>query len=392
VLNVTSSGNLGATRDLIIPAIEKQYFVENNTSGGQSIRVKTAAGTGVTIPNGRIANVFCDGTNTRFADDFVDINGGAIDGTPIGSASASTGAFTTATITTATISGGTINNTSIGATTPSTGAFTTVTATTPIAVTSGGLGLNAATQGDIIYSSASNTYVRLAKSTDATRYLANTGASNNPAWAQINLLNGVVNALPVANGGTGAATLAANNVLLGNGTTAVQTVAPGTTGNLLTSNGTTWTSAAPPTSFISGMIIMWSGSIASIPSGWALCNGSNGTPDLRDRFVVGAGSSYAVAATGGSKDAIVVSHTHTFSATTSTAGDHNHNVVRIRNDIPGSQDGALGGYSFTFLDNIPTTTAGSPAHTVSGTTDSTGSSGTNANLPPYYALAFIMKT
>jgi hypothetical protein len=108
VLNVTSSGNLSATRDLIIPAIEKQYIVENNTSGGQSIRVKTAAGNGVTISAGRVANVFCDGTNTRFADDFVDINGGAIDGTPIGAASASTGVFTTATITTATVTTGNI--------------------------------------------------------------------------------------------------------------------------------------------------------------------------------------------------------------------------------------------------------------------------------------------
>lgn len=71
VLNVTSSGNLSATRDLIVPAIEKQYFVENNTSGSQSIRVKTAAGTGVTIPNGKIANVYCDGTNVRFADNTV---------------------------------------------------------------------------------------------------------------------------------------------------------------------------------------------------------------------------------------------------------------------------------------------------------------------------------
>ena len=103
VLNVTSSGNLSATRDLIIPAIEKQYIIENNTSGSQSIRVKTAAGTGVTISSGRIATVYCNGTDTRFADDFVDINGGSIDGTPIGAASASTGAFTTATITTATI-------------------------------------------------------------------------------------------------------------------------------------------------------------------------------------------------------------------------------------------------------------------------------------------------
>ena len=84
VLNVTSSGNLSATRDLIVPeispgvSIEKQYFVENNTSGGQSIRIKTASGTGVTIPNGRIANVYCDGTNVRFSDDYVSIAGGSI--------------------------------------------------------------------------------------------------------------------------------------------------------------------------------------------------------------------------------------------------------------------------------------------------------------------------
>lgn len=54
--------------------------------------------------------------------------------------------------------------------------------------------------------------------------------------------------LPVANGGTGATTLTANNVLLGNGTSAVQVVAPGTTGNVLTSNGTTWASTAPAAS------------------------------------------------------------------------------------------------------------------------------------------------
>ena len=108
VLNVTSSGNLGATRDLIIPSIKKQYIVENNTSGGQSIVVKTVSGNGITIQNGRVANLFCDGTNTRFASDLFDINGGSIDGTPIGTHSASTGAFTTATITTATVTTGNI--------------------------------------------------------------------------------------------------------------------------------------------------------------------------------------------------------------------------------------------------------------------------------------------
>ena len=63
-------------------------------------------------------------------------------------------------------------------------------------------------------------------------------------------------------------------------------------------------SAAPGTSVPSGGIIMWSGSIGSIPSGYVICNGSNGTPDLRDRFVVGAGNSYAVGNSGGFTSAV----------------------------------------------------------------------------------------
>ncbi|MFM9836904.1 MAG: hypothetical protein ACKVOQ_01500 [Cyclobacteriaceae bacterium] len=67
----------------------------------------------------------------------------------------------------------------------------------------------------------------------------------------------------------------------------------------------------------SGSILMWSGSIASIPSGWVLCNGTNGTPDLRDRFIVGAGNSYAVSNTGGQNSVALSigelpSHNHTF--------------------------------------------------------------------------------
>jgi hypothetical protein len=63
VLNVTSSGSLTATRNLIVPTIEKPYYIFNNTSGSQSIVVKTSAGTGVTVPNGRKALVYTDGTN-----------------------------------------------------------------------------------------------------------------------------------------------------------------------------------------------------------------------------------------------------------------------------------------------------------------------------------------
>jgi hypothetical protein len=152
---------------------------------------------------------------------------------------------------------------------------------------------------------------------------------------------------------------------------------------------TTATAAVIP----SGLISLWSGSVASIPSGWYLCNGSNGTPDLRDRFVVGAGSTYAVDATGGSKDAIAVAHTHTFSATTSTAGSHTHSIQR---NPAGTGSGLLansirGDSALTNNDPFNTQAAGDHSHTLSGTTASTGSSGTNANLPPYYALAYIQK-
>ena len=66
-----------------------------------------------------------------------------------------------------------------------------------------------------------------------------------PVATSINLATQVSGTLAVANGGTGATSLTANNVILGNGTSAVQFVAPGTSGNVLTSNGTTWASTAP---------------------------------------------------------------------------------------------------------------------------------------------------
>lgn len=97
-LDVTSSLSLTATRSLIVPTIYKNYVVANNTTGGQSITVKTTAGTGITIPNGRKAALYVDNTNVVVAWDWVDINGGSIDGTPIGANTASTGAFTSATV------------------------------------------------------------------------------------------------------------------------------------------------------------------------------------------------------------------------------------------------------------------------------------------------------
>ena len=109
VLNVTSTfGSLTATRELVVPTIQKQYIVQNNTTGGQSITVKTSAGTGITVPNGRKAHLYVNGTDVIQMFDFVDINGGSIDGTPIGAASASTGAFTTLNASGATTLDGTV--------------------------------------------------------------------------------------------------------------------------------------------------------------------------------------------------------------------------------------------------------------------------------------------
>jgi hypothetical protein len=135
-----------------------------------------------------------------------------------------------------------------------------------------------------------------------------------------------------------------------------------------------------------GGIILWSGSTGSIPATWYLCDGTNGTPDLRNSFIVGAGSTYAVNATGGSADAIVVSHTHTATSVVTDPG-HTH--------FAGATGGCVGGAN-PIRNNATTTgdlvtTSSTTGITVATTNTTAGVSGTNANLPPYYALAYIMK-
>lgn len=109
---------------------------------------------------------------------------------------------------------------------------------------------------------------------------------------------------------------------------------------------------------INGLIAIWSGAIVDIPAGWQICDGTNGTPDLRDRFVVGAGGVFDPGDTGGS-----TTHTHTF-----TGSGHAHELP-VGNDIAAGND-------------FDKDTTADPA---SGTTDPTSS------LPFYFALAYIMK-
>jgi hypothetical protein len=167
----------------------------------------------------------------------------------------------------------------------------------------------------------------------------------------------------------------------------------------------------------SGIIVVWVGLIANIPVGWQLTDGTNGTPDLRNRFIIGAGSTYAVNAIGGSAN-----HTHTITGTTAGTSltvnqmpAHNHGFVdpghihpQILNaGIPlrgalggfgGAGDGAevtsgTGGSNNRSTTSVNTTNINfvsqganeAHSHGFSASTAST------TNLPPYYALAYIMR-
>lgn len=164
---------------------------------------------------------------------------------------------------------------------------------------------------------------------------------------------------------------------VGTSTTFRLPTSDGTNGQVLQTNGSgqlSWLTISVPTPVPIGGIIMWSGAIGSIPSGWALCNGqtvgSVVTPDLRDRFIVGAGGGYSVGATGGANSVTL---------TTDQIPSHSHNYLLYQpasfgNELEqsGGPDGArLGG--------------------VTNTTNATGGGQAHENRPPYYALAYIMR-
>ena len=301
-LRLNLIGTVSTTQNLIVPAIEKQYIINNTL--GSAITVKNATGTGVVVPANRSMIVFNTGSNVVEA----------VTALPTG-------------IVIPVVNGGT------GASTASITSFNNITGYTAS-------GATGTTSTNLVF-------------------------SGSPTIAA-----------PTVSGTlTSSGTLEISGGLTLDG-------AAGTSGQVMVSAGAgntpTWGNA-----FVAGMIMMWSGSIATIPSGWLLCNGSSGTPDLRDRFVVGAGSTYAVNATGGSANAIVVSHNHT--ATVTDPG-HFHTYGGDRQvQAGGDNNGPF--VSGSTLYNTNTVTTG-----ITVATGTTGSSGTNANLPPYYALAYIMKS
>ena len=221
-------------------------------------------------------------------------------------------------------------------------------------------------------------HIRLVKSTIKATFPGLTGAVTS-TQAELNTLDGFSGTTADLNILSGAAAAGVTGTELGyvNGvTSALQTQI----NNI---------SSVP-----SGVIMMWSGSNSSIPSGFVLCNGSNGTPDLRDRFVVGSGSTYATGATGGAS---------TVTLTSSQMPAHNHSATSVSTVTdPGhshtykGQTGSSGsGVSSRDSENTTLTTDSATTGITVSTSTSIGNTGggqAHENRPPYYALAYIMKT
>lgn len=141
--------------------------------------------------------------------------------------------------------------------------------------------------------------------------------------------------------------------------------------------------------FVKGMIIMWGGNVSDIPFGWKLCDGNNGTPNLKDRFVVGAGGTYNKGATGGAATVTLTldqipSHSH---GANSEIDQHTHTLVlpKYKNGSGKGGDNDCDEYSGT----VETSTS-LYTHSHKIYVGNTGGGKAHNNLPPYYALCFIM--
>lgn len=147
------------------------------------------------------------------------------------------------------------------------------------------------------------------------------------------------------------------------------------------------------TAIESGTVVMWAGLLADIPSGWALCDGNNGTPDLTGKFLKGHPNASEIPGTVGGADSVTLStsqlpaHTHTGS--TSTDGSHTHEYYY--NDFDGGGTGSDNASTiYQNVDVLRTSTYnGAHSHTV--TYGTTGGDGSITNVPPYYEVAFIQK-
>ena len=204
ILNVTSGVSLSTTRNLIVPTIDKPYIIENNTTGGQSIVVKTSAGTGVTVPNGRKVMVYANGTDVVAAQDFIpSLNLGtalpvASGGTGI--TSFGTGVATALGVNTGTAGAFVVNGGALG--TPASGTLTNVSGlslstgvTGTLGVTNGGTGQTSYVNGELLIGNTTGNTLTKATLTQGTGITITNGTGSIT----------VANALPMTYPGAGIA-------------------------------------------------------------------------------------------------------------------------------------------------------------------------------------------
>ena len=367
VLAVT--GTPGVTRVLTIPNVNKTYTVINQTTN--IIQVKTASGAAFDCPPSATAVIACDGLNGIQGSGIAPLTSPAFTGVPVAPTAAAatntTQLATTAFVFAERTNTATLTNKSL------TSPALTGTPTAPTA----SVGTNTTQVATTAFVNA-----EIASDTANLAPLASpafTGVPTAPTAAAATNTTQLATTAFVFAERTNTATLTNKSLtspaLTGTPTAPTASAGTNTTQIATTAFVTTAIALGVPT----GVITLWSGSIASIPAGWLLCDGTSGTPDLRDRFVVGAGSTYAVADTGGANTVTldttqIPSHTHTGSASsTSLAHTHTFSATSGTTNIAHTHTGTSDTTSIAHTHTGSGTTSDQSAnHVHSGTTSTIG--------------------